>query len=217
MAAKRALADVRVKSATPGRPKDLSKGTAILDAAKRLFTAQGFDGVSMDQIAAEAGVSKLTVYSHYGDKDTLFVAAVKAYCEQQLPDSVFEVRPDVALRERLLQIARAYFAMVSSPETIAGHRVLCAPQMSDSKLPQQFWQAGPLRVQTCFAALLRGRMDMGELAIEDVPRAAAQFFSLLKGEPHAKLVLGCDELGKREIERHLTATVELFLRAYAPS
>lgn len=217
MAAKPALADVPVKSAALGRPKDLSKGAAILDAAKRLFTTQGFAGVSMDQIAAEAGVSKLTVYSHFGDKDTLFVAAVKAYCEQRLPDSVFEMRPDVALRERLLQIARAYFAMVSSPETIAGHRVLCAPQMSDSNLPRQFWQAGPMRVQACFAELLRGRMAMGELAINDVPRAASQFFSLVKGEPHAKLILGCDEPGKREIERHLDATVELFLRAYAPS
>ena len=43
-----------------------------------MFTQHGFDGVSMDQIAAEAGVSKLTVYSHFGDKDALFVAAVRA-------------------------------------------------------------------------------------------------------------------------------------------
>src|SRR5690606_31620579 len=69
--------------AAPGRPKDLEKGSAILDAARRLFTTQGFDGASMDQIAAAAGVSKLTVYSHYGDKETLFAEVVKSYCEQQ--------------------------------------------------------------------------------------------------------------------------------------
>ena len=45
------------KSAGPGRPKDLGKRAAILDVAKRLFTQHGFDGVSMDQIATEAGVS----------------------------------------------------------------------------------------------------------------------------------------------------------------
>ena len=81
--------------------KKIEGEVVILETAKRLFLAQGFDGVSMDQIAAEAGVSKLTVYSHYGDKETLFGAAAKAWCEQQLPSSLFEARPDVPLRERL--------------------------------------------------------------------------------------------------------------------
>src|SRR5678815_6014191 len=85
------------KASAPGRPKDLGKGAAILEAAKRMFTVHGFDGVSMDQIAAEAGVSKLTVYSHFGDKETLFAAAAKAYCDQQLPSSLFEARPEVPL------------------------------------------------------------------------------------------------------------------------
>ena len=58
-----------------------------------MFTAHGFDGVSMDQIAAEAGVSKLTVYSHFGDKETLFAAAVQRQCEEQLPTALFARRP----------------------------------------------------------------------------------------------------------------------------
>ena len=64
------------KPSGPGRPKDLGKRSSILEAAKRLFSMEGFAGVSMDQIAAEAGVSKLTVYSHFGDKEALFFAAV---------------------------------------------------------------------------------------------------------------------------------------------
>jgi TetR/AcrR family transcriptional regulator, mexJK operon transcriptional repressor len=204
------------KAAAPGRPKDLEKGAAILDAAKRLFTAQGFDGTSMDQIAAEAGVSKLTVYSHFGDKETLFAAAAKAYCEQQLPTTLFEPHPEVPLRERLLQIARAFFAMISSPEAIAGHRILCTPQVAESSLPQMFWEAGPKRVQDAFAELLRWRVSTGELEIEDIPRAASQFFTLLKGEPHAQLVFGCGGFCKGDVEAHLAATVDLFQRAYAP-
>src|SRR5689334_1832947 len=99
----------KAKPAAPGRPKDAGKGAAILETAKRLFLSQGYEGVSMDQIAAEAGVSKLTVYSHFGDKETLFAEAAKAYCDQQLPGSLFEPRPDLPLRERLLQVARAFF------------------------------------------------------------------------------------------------------------
>lgn len=203
-------------NAAPGRPKDMGKGSAILEAARRLFTSFGFDGASMDQIAAEAGVSKLTVYSHYGDKETLFAAVVKSYCDQQLPDALFQSQPDLPLRERLLRVARAFFTMISAPEAVAGHRILCSPRMADSPLPRLFWEAGPQRVQDAFAELLHRRVDAGELEIDDVPRAAAQFFTLLKGEPHARMVFGCCVMRRQDAEHHLEAAVDLFLRAYGP-
>ena len=56
--------------AARGRPKDPAKRAAILDAAEKLFLSQGFTGTSMDAVAKEAGVSKLTVYSHFSDKET---------------------------------------------------------------------------------------------------------------------------------------------------
>lgn len=200
----------------PGRPKDLGKRAAILEAAKRLFVEQGYDGVSMDQIAASAGVSKLTVYSHFGDKDALFAAAARAYCEQQLPAELFEPHPSVPLRERLTQIAQAFYAMVSSPEAVAGHRILCTPQMADSPVPAMFWDAGPKRVQAEFAQLLQRRIDAGELETVDVALAASQFFTLLKGDLHARLVMGCAEGGCREAAgTHVAASVDMFLRAYA--
>ena len=204
------------RPAAPGRPKDAEKGAAILDAAKRLFVAHGFDGVSMDQIAAEAGVSKLTVYSHFGDKEALFGAAAQAYCDQQLPPSLFEARPEVPLRARLLEIARAFFAMVCSPEAVAGHRILCTPRLAESPVSRLFWEAGPQRVQDAFSTLLRHRVAVGQLAIDDIPRASSQFFALLKGEPHAQLVFGCGVPARDEAEAHLAAAVDMFLRAYAP-
>lgn len=203
------------RPAAPGRPKDMEKAGAILDAARRLFTAHGFDGASMDQIAAEAGVSKLTVYSHYGDKDTLFSAVVKSYCDQRLPESLFRSAPDVPVRERLLDVGRAFVAFVSSPEAIAGHRMLCSPRMADSHLPGKFWEAGPARVQRAFADMLRRRVESGDLEIEDVTLAARQFLSLLKGEPHARRLLGCCD-GHDDPEAHVAATVDFFLRAHAP-
>ncbi|WP_140909243.1 TetR/AcrR family transcriptional regulator [Cognatiluteimonas lumbrici] len=203
------------RPAAPGRPKDMEKAGAILEAARRLFTAHGFDGASMDQIAAEAGVSKLTVYSHYGDKDTLFAAVVKSYCEQNLPDSLFESAPDMPIRERLMQVGRVFFAFVSSPEAVAGHRMLCSPRMADSPLPGKFWEAGPARVQRVFADLLRRRANRGELEIEDPTLAARQFLTLLKGELHTRMVLGC--CGHcDDPEGHVAASVDFFLRAYAP-
>ncbi|HVI58111.1 MAG TPA: TetR/AcrR family transcriptional regulator [Luteimonas sp.] len=202
------------RHSSPGRPKDLAKGAAILEAAKRMFTVHGYERTSMDQIANEAGVSKLTVYSHFGDKDALFAAAVKSHCETQLPDTLFVPLPDTPLRERLLKIARAFFAMVSSPEAIAGHRIMCSPQITGSPLPAIFWEAGPQRVQSSFATLLQHRVDAGQLDIPDVAMASSQFFALLKGEVHARMVFGCCT-GGRSVDEHLEACVDMFLRAYA--
>ncbi|MGQ4661153.1 TetR/AcrR family transcriptional regulator C-terminal domain-containing protein [Lysobacter sp. F6437] len=207
------------KASGPGRPKDLAKRAAILEAAKQMFTRHGFDGASMDQIASAAGVSKLTVYSHFGDKETLFGAAVKSHCETGLPTSLFEARPDIPLRERLLAVARAFYGMITSPEAIAGHRMLCTPQLAGSPLSRLFWEAGPERVQNAFGTLLERRIASGELDIEPSPeaihRAGTQFCVLLKGEPHAMLVFGCGDVGPADIEAHLAASVDMFLRAYA--
>lgn len=203
------------KPAGPGRPKDLSKRSAILEAAKRLFLIDGFDGVSMDQIAAEAGVSKLTVYSHFGDKDSLFAAAVQAYCEQHLPPPLFEPAPATPLRERLIEIATGFYDMISTPEAIAIHRLLCSPQVAQSPLSKMFWDAGPQRLHDEFAALLERRAQAGELEMADAARAATQFFALVKGEPHALLMFGCGFTGKTELKAHIEASVTMFLRAYA--
>lgn len=205
-----------IKPAGPGRPKDPGKRAAILDAAKRMFVSHGFERVSMDQIAAEAGVSKLTVYSHFGDKDRLFAEAVRAHCEQGMPTSLFVGEPGAPLRERLTAIGAAFFSMVMTPEAIAGHRVLCSPQVATSAMPAMFWEAGPQRVQQAFADLLQRRVASGELEIDDCALAASQFFTLLKGEPHAQAVFGYCCSGKAHNPgQHVASTVELFLRAYA--
>ena len=58
-----------------GRPE---KRRAILDAARRVFFSNGFAQTSVDTIAAQAGVSKQTIYNHFGDKRALFVAVAEA-------------------------------------------------------------------------------------------------------------------------------------------
>ena len=205
------------KTIGPGRPKDLEKRAAILQAAKRLFTTQGFDGTSMDAIAAAAGVSKLTVYSHYQDKERLFAAAVECVCQEQMPAEMFMADLKGPIRKQLMKIARAFFALITSEEAIAVHRTIVANAQQSPKLGQMFWEAGPKRTQEGFQAFLRDEVRAGKLDIPDLHRAATQFFCLLKGELHARKEFGCGEpLLPREIDEHLSATVDMFLRAYAP-
>ncbi len=198
--------------AGPGRPKDLAKRAAILDAAARMFTRLGFEGASMDQIAAEAGVSKLTVYSHFGDKEALFGEAARLVCDSLMPDDLFVADPSAPLRSQLAGIARAFFAMITSEEALATHRMMMTPG-GDERLRQLFWQAGPERVQKAFAAFLEARA--GELDIPDLAQAARQFFALLKGDLHTRMACGlCERPSTAGVEAHIAATVDMFLRAY---
>ena len=205
------------KTAGPGRPKDLEKRAAILQAAKRLFTTQGFDGTSMDAIASAAGVSKLTVYSHFQDKERLFAAAVECVCQEQMPAEIFLADLKGPIRKQMLAIARAFFSLITSDEALAVHRTIVANARQSPKLAQLFWEAGPKRTQEGFEAFLRDEVKAGKLEIDDLHCAASQFFCLLKGECHARMEFGCGEsLTQREIDDHLNATVDMFLRAYAP-
>lgn len=205
------------KACGPGRPKDLEKRAAILAAAKRLFPLSGFEGTSMDAIAAEAGVSKLTVYSHFTDKETLFVAAIRARCTDQVPDALFDVDTTGPVRGQLLAIAHAFLNLIMSPEAISLHRLLTSSGSTSPKLGQLFWEAGPLRMRQSFEEFLRQEVQAGQLDIPDTTRAASQFFALLKGELHARLLCGCGQpLSAQDVDEHVAATVDFFLRAYTP-
>ena len=201
----------------PGRPKDLEKRAAILEAAKALFPVHGFDGVSMDAIAAEAGVSKLTVYSHFKDKDALFRETVRVKCEEQLPAALFMADLKGPIRKQLRSIAKGFFGLIMSEEAISMHRMMHAQARGDAKLPRLFWEAGPQRITEGMAEFLRAEVAAGQLEITDLHRAASQFLCLLKGEPHARLMCGlCGPMTPKEIDAHIDATVDFFLRAYAP-
>lgn len=204
------------RSSGPGRPKDLGKRAAILDAAKELFIEQGFNGVSMDEIAARASVSKLTVYSHFGDKDTLFSEAIQAKCVEMMPDELFVTDNEAPLRGQLLGIGHAFFALISSDAAIATQRMMMTTD-TDDRVRQMFWQAGPARTETALAEFLGARVARGQLAIDDLDLAARQFFCLIKGEVHTHMMCGlCTAPDELDADVHIAASVDFFLRAYAP-
>jgi len=216
MTPKPAATPLPAKSAGPGRPKDLGKRASILEAAKRLFLEQGYQGVSMDQIAAAAGVSKLTVYSHFGDKEALFSEAIAAKCQEVLPDDLFVSPPEGPLNEQLRAIGHAFFRLITSEEAISMHRMMNTPGTAENALRELFWNAGPRRVQEVFAQFLQARVEQGQLRIDDAALASSQFFSLLKGELHPMMACGlCTEPSPAEVAGHIDATVDFFLRAYA--
>ncbi len=199
----------------PGRPKDLAKREAILEAAKTLFLSLGYANTSMDAVAAAAGVSKLTVYSHFNDKQTLFCSAVMATCQIQLPDLLFEYPEGAPVEEVLLTIARNFQALISSDEAVKLSRLIMAQGSLDPSFGEYFYEAGPKRVLAGMEALLRGADERGLLRIDNPLCAAEHFFCLVKGAPDYRLLLGCaGPLEGDEAEAHVREVVGVFLRAY---
>ncbi|MGH8116546.1 MAG: TetR/AcrR family transcriptional regulator C-terminal domain-containing protein, partial [Rhodanobacteraceae bacterium] len=110
----------------------------------------------------------------------------------------------------------AFFSLMMSEGALGMHRTLVASSRQSPKLAKLFWEAGPVQVQAALAALLQKEVAARQLDIADTRRAASQFFALLKGEHHTRMMLGCGQPTLEETEAHLEATVDFFLRAYAP-
>jgi len=200
----------------PGRPKDPAKRHAILAAAQAMFLRHGYEGSSVEAIAREAGVSKLTVYSHFTDKETLFLEAVKAKCEEQLPE-LFATRgaPD-AIDVQLLGIGRAFLRLMDSPESVAMHRLMIGLGHSNPALVQLFYDAGPGRILGELERILRQANQRAQLQIAQPRTAAEHFCALLKGGHNFRLLIGLDTpQGTEDAERHVQEVVGLFMRAYA--
>lgn len=201
--------------ASLGRPKDPEKRAAILDAAMDLFPARGYDGVSVDAIAQQAGVSKLTVYSHFADKEALFAAAVTECCAQQLPHRLFELDPSLPVHQALLQIGHAFIDLMMDERAISLHRVMISQAGQDRRLTEVFFSAGPrtaLREMESFLA----QADGHGLRVADPSRAAEHFFCLLKGVRHMRVLVGlCEVPSAAERDAHVADIVDVFVRAYA--
>ncbi|MGB0938546.1 MAG: TetR/AcrR family transcriptional regulator [Colwellia sp.] len=197
------------------RSKSESKRQQILDASIALFTEKGFAKTSMDLIAKNADVSKQTVYSHFGNKDELFFAAIEFRCESM---QLFEISTlDFSdARAILIQIARRFSQFVTSKEACAVHKI-CAfesntyPQVSDI-----FYKAGPLKVTTELANLFSQLHDKKVLSIKNPWQAAIHFLNIMKGELWMQVEFNLkDKMSPQDAEQYLCDSVDFFIRGYS--
>src|SRR3546814_8252983 len=78
----------------------------------------------MDAIAADAGVSKLTVYSHFGDKDSLFREVIRSRIQDLLPEETYRFDPQADIRETLLRVALTHAHLDCNAETVGTFRAI---------------------------------------------------------------------------------------------
>lgn len=197
-----------------GRPKDLVKRAAILQAAKDLFLRLGYEGSSMDAIAAEAKVSKLTVYSHFKDKESLFAAAIAAHCVNQLPSSLFDLAGEVSIAEALSQVAHRFQRMIDGQEAVELHRLVVTIAVQHPERTQLFYDAGPQRTHNEMARLLEQAHQQGKLEVPAPMLAAEYFLSSFTGCSHLQKILGVGREATNTRDDYVREVVKRFIRAY---
>ena len=197
-----------------GRPSDQAKRAAIIDAAAHSFFDVGFAATSIEQVAADAGVSKVTIYNHFGDKRALFAAAVELECEKMRGHFSLDAMPAGSIRERLTTIGQAMFAFLSRPEMIQFERRIAAETEHEPVIGHAFLEAGPWRMKHAFSAYLNHAAECGELDIADPYLAAEQFVSMCKGMGDLERRFGV-AVSAEDSERRIAGAVDVFLAAYA--
>lgn len=197
----------------PVRPTDLAKRQAIVEAAARSFFDIGYAATSIEQVAAEAGVSKVTIYSHFTDKRGLFTASVERECEKIRGAFSLDGMAKGDLRQRLTAIGEAMMAFLSRDEMVQFERRIAAETEHEPEIGRTFLAAGPSRMKSAFTLLLKAMVAAGELDITDHELAAEQFVSMCKGMGDLERRFGAPPDPARERQR-IAGAVEVFLRAY---
>ena len=193
----------------------------MLAAARKLFIRSGYGGTTMEDIAAEAGFTKRTLYNNYGDKDTLF--------RQMVEDTVLyaEAFARGLLKEFAVSITKANVAAslealgvrlalgIVRPEVVALRRMLIGESRDFPAIGREYFDRAPgevLRALTeGFATLTRRRF----LRARDAQTAAEQFAYLVAGA-HLDLALMTDTVPAREvIEATARQGVQTFLARFA--
>jgi TetR/AcrR family transcriptional repressor of mexJK operon len=199
------------------------KHRAIMEAATALFLRDGYRSTSMDQVAADAAVSKQTVYKHFADKEQLFreiVLGVTANSEAIITDltSVLlsnNIESPADLRTVLTDLARRYIDGVLRPNVLSLRRLIIAEAERFPDLARTYFEQAPSRGIEVIADALQAFDRRGLLDLGDARLAAAQFAYLVLGIPQDRAQFcPLERPSPAERDRLATEAVRVFLAAY---
>ncbi len=202
----------------PGRPRDQAKGEAILDAGWKLFLERGVGAVSIEAIAARAGVSKMTVYKHFNDKHALFEQAVlremRAIENSQIAEPISDEEPD--LQHRLRSFGIGIMSFLATDAAVDFYNALAGELRRHPELARTFYEAGPARTIDNLASIIASAGD--RLSIDDPAKAAEALFGLWQGASNFQLSLGADPGAfAASVAERVEYGVAVFMRAFSRS
>ncbi len=202
-------------------PRARAKKEQIRAGAQKLFLDRGFAATSTDAIAAEAGVSKQTLYAYYPSKEELLTDVLRHLIEDGVrggPPLVIEkasLGSRDELRQALGSLAHKLISGLMNPDYVALVRVIIAETRRLPHLGQLFRSAVPERVLNNVAELLETARANGMIGAVDMDAASRAFvgplltYVLLDG-----LFVG-EGPPRRPNPERIEAAVDLFMKSIA--
>ena len=199
-----------------GRPPDPERYRRILEAARSHFHAHGLERASVSAIAADAGVSKMTIYSHFQSKEGLFEAVVRDRTGRVvggIPGA--EALDPKKPRKSLLAIGEQFLTLARDEGALGQFRSLYGTARTQPQACQAFYRQGADRLIGDLAAYLRRANAAGTLTVRHPRQAADLFMATFLGDGHIRGLLMLDPLDAQQNRALLRETVRVFMAAYA--
>jgi TetR/AcrR family transcriptional regulator, mexJK operon transcriptional repressor len=195
------------------------KRRAIIEAATTLFLRNGYQGTSMDEIAALAAVSKQTVYKNFSDKEGLFTEIVLGTTnrvDELFHERLLALKDTGDLEKDLIDLARRHATSVVRPEVMRLRRLVVGETDRFPELGRTYWERGPGRVLATLASCFERLAERGLLRLTDPALAANHFAYLVLSIPLDAAMFGRGEESLTESDLHGYADegVRVFLAAY---
>ncbi len=215
-------ADASEKAIRPRRAGRLASGTAIREAAAALFLEKGYQGTSMDDVAAAAKISKQTIYTHFASKEELFADLVLGNAERVegfVSSMAGTLRSARDLESGLRDIARQYVRIVMRPEVLRLRRLVLGEVGRFPDLARTYYERVPGRVLDALAELFAELAAQGRMRVDDPALAAQHFAWLTLGTQLDRgMFYPIDETIKDiDVDRMADSATRVFLAAYASS
>ncbi len=180
------------------------------------FLADGYEGASLDHIAARAGVSKQTIYNHFADKESLF----RAICADLTSDLMTSLRPEGGPDEdpavTLRRLGRACLELALRPSSLALHRLIISETARFPDLGRAIYESGPARAVAELADYLGQQTRAGRLQVSHPEETAELFLGMLIGHNQLRALLGVAGVSPAGAARRVDRVVDAFMRAYSP-
>ncbi|QNE46393.1 TetR/AcrR family transcriptional regulator [Glaciihabitans sp. INWT7] len=201
-------------------PRVVRSRAHVLEAARQVFLADGYQAATVDHIAEVAGVAKRTIYNLYRDKDSLFRATILSAIEiadaftasletdlRQLDDPASEL-PAIA--------ARLAESTLLGP-AVPLRRLVIMESARFPELAAEYRTRAPEKVLGALATLFASMSKAGTLVVADEHVAAEHFAYLVMGADLDRGTFSGSHPTRERVSKRAHAGVHAFLSAYSPS
>lgn len=198
-------------------PRAERKLAQVIEGARAVIVAKGFEGASVDDIARVAGISKATMYRYFPDKAALFQAVMSRECARQAGAAVEICDCSAPIETLLVDFATRHLGFVLSDFAIDSFRTSVAESARFPALARDFYERRISKAREALMRVLAAASERGELAVDDPGLAASRFLALCKTDLFFARLFGMrGPFSEAEIAEHARGAVGAFLRIYRP-